>query len=65
MAEGSMPFLDAVKGENPDLSSMISQWIPGVAEPREISDAVLWLASGESRRVTGHALAVDGGTTQY
>ena len=37
--------------------------IPWV-EPRDISNAVLWLASDESRYVTGVALPVDAGFTQ-
>jgi SDR family mycofactocin-dependent oxidoreductase len=36
---------------------------PEVAAPRDIADAVLWLASDESRTVTGVALPVDLGAT--
>jgi NAD(P)-dependent dehydrogenase (short-subunit alcohol dehydrogenase family) len=34
-----------------------------MGQPREISDAVLWLCSDQSSFVTGQALAVDGGYT--
>jgi NAD(P)-dependent dehydrogenase (short-subunit alcohol dehydrogenase family) len=34
-----------------------------MAQPREIAEAVLWLASPLSSFVTGHVLAVDGGET--
>jgi 3(or 17)beta-hydroxysteroid dehydrogenase len=34
-----------------------------IQEPRDIANAVLFLASGESRCITGQALAVDGGFT--
>ena len=34
-----------------------------LAEPDDIADAVLWLASEESRMVTGHTLVADGGIT--
>jgi SDR family mycofactocin-dependent oxidoreductase len=37
---------------------------PRAAEPRDISDAVLWLASDESRTVTGIALPIDLGATR-
>jgi hypothetical protein len=36
---------------------------PALAAPRDIADAVLWLASDESRTVTGIALPVDLGAT--
>lgn len=51
--------------ENPLLSGMLTQVLPGMMDPREISNAVLYLASDEAKWVTGHALAVDGGMTQY
>jgi len=36
-----------------------------LAEPEEIAEASLWLASSRSSFVTGHALAVDGGYTAW
>jgi NAD(P)-dependent dehydrogenase (short-subunit alcohol dehydrogenase family) len=51
---------------HPQLSNMLSGFLPeGICEPQDIADAVLWLASDESRFVTAAAIAVDGGTTQY
>jgi NAD(P)-dependent dehydrogenase (short-subunit alcohol dehydrogenase family) len=34
-----------------------------VAEPREIADAALFLASDQAEMITGHCLPVDGGRT--
>lgn len=34
-----------------------------IVEPREVADAVRWLASGESGMVTGQTIAVDGGVS--
>ncbi|BBY48614.1 3-ketoacyl-ACP reductase [Mycolicibacterium arabiense] len=51
---------------HPQLSNMLVGFLPeGICEPHDIADAVLWLASDESRFVTAAAIAVDGGTTQY
>jgi 2-deoxy-D-gluconate 3-dehydrogenase len=36
-----------------------------VGEPREVADAVLYLASDEARWVTGHTLSIDGGWTAW
>jgi NAD(P)-dependent dehydrogenase (short-subunit alcohol dehydrogenase family) len=36
-----------------------------LTEPEDQANAVLFLASDESRYVTAHALAVDAGITQY
>lgn len=51
---------------NPQLANMLVGFLPaGICDPRDIADAVLWLASDESKFVTATAIAVDGGTTQY
>ncbi|MBO1902798.1 mycofactocin-coupled SDR family oxidoreductase [Leucobacter weissii] len=69
MAQGIMGVEDSgfARGmeENPLLTGMLTQWLPGMMDPREISNAVLYLASDEAKWVTGHALAVDGGMTQF
>lgn len=65
MANGVLPAIEALNQENPSLFGMLSAWIPGLMDPREISNAVLWLASDEAKWVTGHALAVDGGISLY
>jgi len=44
----------------PALNAMPIAW----AEPADIADAVAWLASDESRYVTGAAIPVDAGSSQ-
>jgi SDR family mycofactocin-dependent oxidoreductase len=67
MGTGDMPAQMARAIEpNPQLGAMLSTFLPyGFAEPDDVADAVLWLASDESRTVTAAAIAVDQGTTQF
>ena len=51
--------------EAPDLDAMSAMAVPlGVkGYPEDIANGVLWLASAESRYVTGQELVIDGGLT--
>jgi NAD(P)-dependent dehydrogenase (short-subunit alcohol dehydrogenase family) len=50
--------------ENLDTSAMLAATpLRRMAEPREIAEAALWLASSRASFVTGHVLSVDGGQT--
>jgi NAD(P)-dependent dehydrogenase (short-subunit alcohol dehydrogenase family) len=49
---------------SPELAAIFSNGLPVEAlDPRDVSNAVLWLASEEARYVTGAALTVDAGNT--
>ncbi|GAA4730373.1 SDR family oxidoreductase [Nocardioides endophyticus] len=50
--EDPVAYREATENYNP---------IPGFIEPNDIADAVLFLASEQARRITGHTLPVDGG----
>lgn len=54
------PTLEDVKPAFEGLNMLPIAWV----EARDISNAVLWLASDEARYVTGVALPVDAGSTQ-
>ncbi len=55
-----------VTESNPQLANMLTPFLPRwVAQPEDVADAVLWLASDESRNVTAAQIAVDQGSTQY
>ncbi|HET9874231.1 MAG TPA: mycofactocin-coupled SDR family oxidoreductase [Mycobacterium sp.] len=67
MGSGNMVSAIAKTMEtNPQLSNMLTPFLPDwVADPQDIADAVCWLASDESRKVTASRIAVDQGSTQY
>jgi SDR family mycofactocin-dependent oxidoreductase len=68
-AMGSGDMVEAigkVTQTNPQLANVLTPFLPSwVAEPEDIADAVLWLASDESRYVTATQLCVDQGSTQF
>jgi SDR family mycofactocin-dependent oxidoreductase len=54
------PFLS----RRPELGAIFANGLPvETLDPRDVSNAVLWLASDEARYVTGAALTVDAGNT--
>jgi SDR family mycofactocin-dependent oxidoreductase len=56
--------LEPLLSRNPELGAVFTNSLPVSAlDPRDISNAVLWLASEEARYVTGAALTVDAGNT--
>ncbi|HUH53022.1 MAG TPA: SDR family oxidoreductase [Microbacteriaceae bacterium] len=67
LVETAWPQFEALKEGNEALFAAleVAAFKPGMMDPREISNAILWLASDESTWVTGHALTVDGGATQH
>ena len=49
---------------NPELGAIFINGLPvETLDPRDVSNAVLWLASEEARYVTGAALTIDAGNT--
>jgi len=56
--------MEAILGKEPELGPLFVNTFPiELVEPVDISNAVLWLASDESRYVTGLELTVDAGNT--
>ena len=58
--------LESLINSEPDLGSIFVNTFPvenDVLDPRDISNAVLFLASDEARYITGLAMTVDAGTT--
>jgi hypothetical protein len=59
------PTMEALLAANPKLGAMLVNSLPiDVTEPVDQSNAVLFLASDESRYVTALAMTVDAGNTQ-
>jgi len=57
------PLIEGLERGNPALAASFGKNIPlgRAAEPAEIAEAALWLASGKASFVHGHTLVVDGG----
>jgi Enoyl-(Acyl carrier protein) reductase len=56
--------LEPFVSRSPDVGAIFVNGLPvETLDPRDVSNAVLWLASDEARYVTGAALTVDAGNT--
>src|SRR3954452_24568637 len=57
------PLIADMISENPEMHERLvaSHPLGRIAEPEEVADAIVWLATGRSSYVTGVALPVDGG----
>jgi SDR family mycofactocin-dependent oxidoreductase len=61
-----VPDLFPLLGQNPKLANAYANALPvQFVEPTDVSNAVIYLASDESRYVTGVALPVDAGVTNH
>ena len=58
------PLFEQAAAQDPDLLAAVTSMHPigRLGLPQEIADAVVWLCSDASSFVTGHPLAVDGGS---
>lgn len=58
-------MIDRFAGKEGDMRNYLTSLHPigRMGKPREIADAVVWLASDQSSFVTGHSLLLDGGFT--
>jgi SDR family mycofactocin-dependent oxidoreductase len=67
MTQGGLrDLIEAAAAGNPRLAGMTTNLLPvPTTEPEAVAEAVLWLASDESRYTTAHELAVDAGLSQY
>lgn len=67
MGSGDMfESIGAAMQTNPQLANMMTPFLPTwAARPEDIADAVLWLATDESRLVSATGMAIDQGSTQY
>ncbi|HVW43385.1 MAG TPA: mycofactocin-coupled SDR family oxidoreductase [Amycolatopsis sp.] len=65
-SDGGVSPIEAAIADNPTVGAMYTNSLPiEVTEPEDQANAVLFLASDESRYVTALAMTVDAGNTQY
>ena len=67
MGSGDMiAAMGKVMESNPQLQNMMTPFLPNwMAEPEDIADAVLFLASDESKLITATQMSIDQGSTSY
>jgi SDR family mycofactocin-dependent oxidoreductase len=67
MGSGDMiNAISRVMETNPQLQNMMTPFLPvWMAEPEDVADTVLWLASDESKLITAAQIPVDQGSTSY
>ena len=60
-------LLDKLLGSRPEMGEILKKMIPmeRFGEPNEIAEAVAWLASENSKYMTGQTLILDGGTSLH
>ena len=58
-------LLDQLLSARPDMDTMLKSVIPmkRYGNPKEIADAIVWLASDQTQFITGQTLVLDGGTS--
>jgi NAD(P)-dependent dehydrogenase (short-subunit alcohol dehydrogenase family) len=58
-------LLDQLLGSRPDMGDTLKRLIPmdRFGEPNEIASAIVWLASEDSKYITGQTITLDGGTS--
>jgi len=63
---GEDPYTATMLTEHPNYIVSFGSALPSIvlADPDDISDAVVWLASDQSRTVTGTQLTLDMGATK-
>lgn len=66
MTDGIMPLIEGFLTRHPQLGGMMVNQLPEpVSQPIDQSNAVLWLASDESKLVTSTTFKVDAGASAY